>query len=107
MSTSSLTRSSSEKILGGVCGGLARYLNVDVALVRVVMALVVFFTGIGPLVYIALWLLLPLDSGERPLAEDFAGKAQTWVKEQQEKKNPTEPSQNGWANPTDTNDQQF
>ncbi|MEV4635170.1 PspC domain-containing protein [Rhodococcus coprophilus] len=53
-------RSSSQRMLGGVCGGLAEYFGVDVNLVRAIAVLAAFVTGgTAVLVYLALWMLLP------------------------------------------------
>ena len=57
-----LYRDDSEKILGGVCGGLASYLRIDPTIVRLVFALVFFFGGSGLLIYILLWAILPSKS---------------------------------------------
>jgi phage shock protein C len=53
-----LTRST-DRIVAGVAGGVAKYLNVDASIVRIITFLVVAFTGIGPFLYVAGWLLLP------------------------------------------------
>src|SRR5258708_21568947 len=55
-----LMRSSTNKKLGGVCAGLAEYFDMDVTLVRVLWLLVVLCGGTGILLYIILWLVLPL-----------------------------------------------
>jgi phage shock protein PspC (stress-responsive transcriptional regulator) len=53
-------RSRSQRMLGGVCGGLAEYFGIDVNLVRAGVVVAAFFTGGGAaLVYLALWMLLP------------------------------------------------
>ncbi|MGV3594890.1 MAG: PspC domain-containing protein [Sediminibacterium sp.] len=54
-----LYRDDNEKILGGVCGGLANYLRIDPTIVRLVFALVTFMGGSGILLYILLWIILP------------------------------------------------
>ncbi|MGH9677781.1 MAG: PspC domain-containing protein [Candidatus Acidiferrum sp.] len=60
-------RSSTDKKIGGVCAGLADYLDLDPTIVRVVWFLAVFCAGTGLLLYIALWILLPLaPSGVLP-----------------------------------------
>lgn len=56
-----LSRSSTDKVLGGVAGGIARYIGVDAGIVRIVTALLVVFTGVGWLVYLLLWAILPND----------------------------------------------
>ena len=58
-----LTRSSTDKFLGGVCGGLARYLNVDSGLVRIVTVLAAIFTQVGWIAYLVLWAVLPMEAG--------------------------------------------
>ncbi len=57
------TRSSSDKFLAGVCGGLARSLGIDSGLVRIITVVASFFFGVVLVVYIALWLVLPLEAG--------------------------------------------
>jgi len=54
-----LFRSRRERILGGVCGGLGNYLNVDPVLVRVVWAILFFAAGVGFLAYILAWIIIP------------------------------------------------
>src|SRR5689334_14891637 len=54
-----LYRDSSDKILGGVCSGLANYLNIDPAIVRILFAIIGFGGGLGILAYIILWIVLP------------------------------------------------
>jgi len=53
-------RSSADKKLGGVCAGLADYFDMDPTLVRVLWLLVVLCGGTGILLYIILWIALPL-----------------------------------------------
>lgn len=54
-----LYRSRKEKILGGVCGGVAEYLGVDVTLIRVIWILMVLLGGPGLIAYIVCWLIIP------------------------------------------------
>ena len=53
-----LTRSD-DKMIGGVCAGLAEYLDIDPTIVRIVWVLMVLFAGFGILLYVILWLILP------------------------------------------------
>ena len=53
-----LTRSNN-KMIGGVCAGLAEYLDIDPTIVRIVWVLMVLFAGFGILLYIILWLIMP------------------------------------------------
>lgn len=58
-----LTRSVDDRMIAGVCGGVARYLGVDPTLVRVGTALLTLAGGIGIAAYLVAWLLLP-EEGE-------------------------------------------
>ena len=56
-----LYRDGSDKLLGGVCSGLANYMNVDPAIVRFIFAIITFGGfGFGILMYIILWIVLPV-----------------------------------------------
>jgi phage shock protein PspC (stress-responsive transcriptional regulator) len=57
-----LRRSRDDRVVAGVCGGVARQLGIDPLLVRVVTAVLAIF-GAGVVLYAAAWLLLPLDDG--------------------------------------------
>jgi phage shock protein PspC (stress-responsive transcriptional regulator) len=60
-----LYRNENDKLLGGVCSGLANYLNIDPAIVRLLFAIVTFGGfGTGLLIYIILWIVLPAQGLE-------------------------------------------
>jgi phage shock protein PspC (stress-responsive transcriptional regulator) len=61
--TRGLFRSRSDRMVGGVAGGLAAYFGIDVALVRL-MAVVLGITGPGVPVYIVMWIVIPEESAE-------------------------------------------
>ena len=63
-----LRRSGDDRMLAGVAGGIARYLGVDVTLVRVIIAALALFTGAGVPLYVAAWLLVPADGEDRSVA---------------------------------------
>ena len=63
-----LMRSSSDKKLGGVCAGIGSYFDVDVTLVRVLWLLAVFCAGTGLLLYLILWIVLPVEPLYVPVA---------------------------------------
>lgn len=65
MNGKSLTRSTTDKFLGGVCGGLARYLNLDSGLVRILTVVIAVFTQVGWIAYLVLWAVLPTEAGGR------------------------------------------
>jgi phage shock protein PspC (stress-responsive transcriptional regulator) len=55
-----LMRSSTDKMIAGVCSGLADYFDLDPTLVRVIWVLAFFCAGTGLFAYIILWIILPL-----------------------------------------------
>lgn len=55
----SFYRNNNDKVLGGVCSGLAHYLRIDPILVRILFAIITFFFGTGILLYFILWIVLP------------------------------------------------
>ena len=56
-----------DAILCGVCGGIARYFNVDPTVVRVATVLLVAFAGLSLWVYIVAALIMPKEYGASPL----------------------------------------
>ena len=54
-----LTKSRTNKVISGVCGGVAQYLNLDPTIVRVVWALITFFGGSGIILYIICAIVMP------------------------------------------------
>jgi len=62
-----LYRSSREKVIGGVCGGIGKYLDVDPVLVRLVWVLAVILAGTGLLLYIIAWILIPKEPETNPV----------------------------------------
>jgi phage shock protein C len=55
-----LYRSRKEKMIAGICGGLSEYFGIDPTWVRLIFILLFFAGGSALLVYIILWLLVPL-----------------------------------------------
>ena len=66
--TTPLRRSADDRMLAGVAGGIARYLNVDATLVRIGVAALTLLTGVGAALYIAAWLLIPADGEDQSIA---------------------------------------
>lgn len=76
-----LFRDLDNKTIGGVCAGLAAFLNVDLTIVRIVSLLTLLLWGTGFLVYIVLWIVVPIAKtpaekcmmhGLEPTAENMA-----------------------------------
>lgn len=59
--TSMLKRNMSDRVIGGVCSGLARHLGIESWIVRLGFIFMFVWAGIGPLLYILLWILMPKD----------------------------------------------
>jgi phage shock protein PspC (stress-responsive transcriptional regulator) len=74
-----LTRSRTDRIVGGVCGGLGRYFNVDPILFRIAAVALVFVGGAGVLLYLAALLLVPNEGEEAPIAPGAAGRHRGWA----------------------------
>jgi phage shock protein C len=63
-----LVRSSTDKKIGGVCAGLADYFDLDPTIVREVWLLAIFLGGTGFLLYLILWIALPLAPTMPPVS---------------------------------------
>ncbi len=59
-----LYRSRKNKILAGVCGGIAEYFNQDPTIIRIIFAILFLGFGIGLLAYIVAWVLIPVNPSE-------------------------------------------
>lgn len=57
--TKRLYRNENEKVIGGVCSGLANYFGIDVVVVRIIFAILFFSFGFGLLPYLILWVAVP------------------------------------------------
>lgn len=58
-----LYRSQQHKMMGGVCGGLGEYFDIDVTLIRLIFVAVGLVTAIFPMVlfYIIAWIIVPVE----------------------------------------------
>jgi phage shock protein C len=59
MEEKKLMRSTTDRMVAGVCGGLAEYFDIDATLVRVLFVIVTLFGGSGILIYLVLWIVMP------------------------------------------------
>jgi phage shock protein C len=70
-----LVRTRDDRIVAGVCSGLARYFEVDVNVVRLVAVLITLFTvGTGILAYLVAWAVIPEEGQKTSMAEDLINK---------------------------------
>jgi phage shock protein PspC (stress-responsive transcriptional regulator) len=63
-----LYRSHKEKMIGGVCGGLAEYFDIDPVFIRILFVVAVFAGGSGILAYIICWIVIPEQPYSTPVA---------------------------------------
>jgi phage shock protein C len=73
-----LTRSRTDKFLGGVCGGLARSLGIDPSIVRIAVILLAVLTKVGWIAYLVAWALLPQENGGSTGIDDARKLFDTW-----------------------------
>jgi phage shock protein C len=75
--TKKLYRSSTDRVLAGVCGGLGEYFNVDSTLIRIVFVLITLADGLGIILYLALALIVPKNGGSdvKANARELAGQS--------------------------------
>lgn len=67
--TKKLTKSSHDKVLFGVCGGLAEYLMIDAVIIRILFVILAV-TGSGVIIYLALALILPEETSVAKSAKE-------------------------------------
>ena len=67
-----LSRSRTNRLVGGVCAGVARATGIDVLVVRVAVVALTVAGGTGALLYVAAWLMLPEEGTDRSLAQAAA-----------------------------------
>jgi phage shock protein C len=68
-----LYRNDSEKVIGGVCAGLAEYFDIDVVIIRIIFVATALIWGTSILLYLILWIAVPRKSivnVPKPSAED-------------------------------------
>ena len=69
-----LYRSRSDVMIAGVCSGLAKYLNVDVTIVRLIFVLLLFTATGGFWIYLVLWVVVPIEPSAQPDSMDVESK---------------------------------
>ena len=70
-----IRRNTDDKIIAGVCSGIANYYDIDPVIVRLIAAMGFLTFGVGPLVYILLWIILP--SKQMVAQREAQGESQT------------------------------
>ena len=73
--TKRLYRPRDGRVVAGVCAGLATYFGVDPTLVRLAFALLTIFGGVGVLLYLCAWIVIPEEGGDgTSIAESLISK---------------------------------
>ena len=65
-----LCRSSKDRVLFGVCGGLGKYFNIDPVIVRVIFVITICFVGLGIIAYIILAIVVPNENSKAAEPKD-------------------------------------
>lgn len=66
-----LERDKRNKVIGGVCAGLANYFDIDVSLVRLLFAIAFFVFSSGFWIYLLLWIVMPASQGGKTEANYY------------------------------------
>lgn len=59
-----LYRSRENRVIAGVCGGLGEYFNIDPVIIRIILLLMFFLQGMGIMLYIIAWIIIPAHNEE-------------------------------------------
>ncbi len=73
-----LVRSRHDRMIGGVAAGIARYLGVDLSIIRIGFVVLAIVGGLGIPLYLACWLLIPDESSARSIAAEFTSNSHAW-----------------------------
>ena len=58
---SRLFRSKKDRVFGGVCGGIGKFIGIDPVIIRLIWAGLFFAFGVGLLLYILSWIIIPIE----------------------------------------------
>lgn len=61
-----VTRSSTDRMIAGVAGGLAEYFGIDPIIMRILFVVLAIFGGGGIILYLICWILMPEDATPEP-----------------------------------------
>lgn len=75
-----LHRSSTNRVIAGVAGGLGEYFDIDPTIIRIIFILLTIFGGSGILIYLVLWLIMPSE-GATSLPNDHIRKSVFEIRE--------------------------
>jgi len=80
-----LYRSRTDRMIWGVCGGLAKYFNMDPTIIRVIAVLLIFANGLGILAYIIMAIVVPAEGSKAETTEKMVRENMEEMKETADK----------------------
>ena len=86
-----LVRPTDDKIIAGVCSGIARYLKVDAGLVRIVTFLLIVPGGLSLWAYVIAWLVMPAEGAEKSDADRLLNEAKRFADQARDRRDATRP----------------
>lgn len=87
--TKKLYRSRSDRMIAGVCGGIADYFNVDSTLIRLAVLFIFLFQGVGLIAYLIAWLVM----AEEPVKTEYQMPDDYYIENQNSDQNRTQSSE--------------
>jgi len=85
-----LYKSADDRVLAGVCGGIAEYFEIDSTLVRLLVILIVFLGGIGVIAYIIAWIIIPQNPDQSiEGTQDYSQDEKENINQEEKQKNNT------------------
>ena len=93
MENRKLSRNSMNKVIGGVCSGLAEFFGLDVALVRIAFVIAFMFASFGFWLYIILWIVLPEGQQTTDNGQQTFGQSQSQSQSQSQHSEPVSKSE--------------
>jgi len=88
-----LYRSRDDRMIAGVCGGLADYFNVDSSLVRLAVLFIFLFQGVGLIAYIIAWLVM----SEEPVKNEYRMPDDYYIEDEKRQKSRSQQQENSGA----------
>ena len=93
MENRKLSRNTMNKVIGGVCSGLAEFFGLDVALVRIAFVIAFMFASFGFWLYIILWIVLPEGQQTTDNGQQTFGQSQSQSQSQSQHSEPVSKSE--------------
>lgn len=76
-----LYRSETDKMVAGVCGGIAEYFNIDSTLIRLIVVFLTLWGGGGIIAYVICWIVIPTKSSIQTTSDDIIRENTQEIKE--------------------------